>query len=91
MIYAEIDHPFFNDYNMILGSHMIHPRPQNSHVLPASHDLGVRDHDVCRRDENMVKVQEKSLSELVVDALVAYSPGVSEWSAKQSCLVLEVG
>lgn len=42
------------------------------------------DHDVYRRAENMAKVQGKSMSELVVDALVAYSPGVAEWSAKQA-------
>jgi len=31
------------------------------------------------------------LRELVVDALVIYSPGIWKWSAKQSCPVLKIG
>lgn len=42
------------------------------------------DHDVYRRAENMAKVQGKTMSELVSDAIVAYSPDMPEWSAKQA-------
>lgn len=40
--------------------------------------------DVYRRAENQAKKLGKTMSEHVSDALIAYSPDMAEWSAKQS-------
>ena len=42
------------------------------------------EHDVYRRAENQAKKLGKTMSEHVSDALVAYSPDMTEWSARQS-------
>lgn len=42
------------------------------------------EYDVYRRAENQAKIHGKSMSEHVSDALVAYSPDMPEWSARQS-------
>lgn len=42
------------------------------------------EYDVYRRAENQAKKLGKTMSEHVSDALVAYSPDMTEWSARQS-------
>lgn len=42
------------------------------------------EYDVYRRAENQAKKLGKTMSEHVSDALVAYSPDMTEWSAKQA-------
>lgn len=42
------------------------------------------EYDVYRRAENQAKKLGKTMSEHVSDALVAYSPDMAEWSARQA-------
>jgi hypothetical protein len=62
----------------------IHPYWRKSVVTRRPRIQAYIEYDVYRRAENQAKRLGKTMSEHVSDALVAYSPDMTEWSAKQA-------